>query len=70
VGLKRRLKERLMHGGFEADNFNWETPLNKILNINNKYKKSEHISKNIINLPSHPYLKVEDISNICNIINN
>lgn len=67
--MTANVKYKLKNNGYEVGNFNWGTTLNKKIKDRNEYKNAEYISKNIINLPCHPYLDVDEIKNICKIIN-
>ena len=73
IGGDRRTTMKIIKNleswGCEAGNFNWPFTLNKILKISENFPKSEFIAQNIINLPSHPYIKRGDLIDICEIIN-
>jgi dTDP-4-amino-4,6-dideoxygalactose transaminase len=66
----KNAKTFLIRNGYEVGNFNWNTSINTILNIKGNYNNCEFISANILNLPSHTYVKEEEIIDICNKLNN
>jgi dTDP-4-amino-4,6-dideoxygalactose transaminase len=63
-------KACLIRNGYEVGNFNWNTSINAILNIKGDYNNCEFISANILNLPSHTYVKEEEIIDICTKLTN
>jgi len=67
--FRNKLKNNLITNQCEVDNFNWGITLNRILKHKGDYKNCEFLANNILNLPSHTYMKEEDIINICNFIN-
>jgi len=67
--LTQKIVEELNVKGYECGNFNWSMSLKKLLNVSGEYPNSEFISKNIINLPCHPYVEETDILEICSILN-
>ncbi len=68
-GTKSMVK-KLNLSGYECGNFNWGAPLNRVLNIPDKFENSEYIAKNIINLPCHFSMDESDVFKICEIIRN
>lgn len=61
--------KKLRNENFEVGNFNWAQPINKILGVNENYKISEYLCKNIINLPCYPSLNNAEIYKITQILN-
>jgi dTDP-4-amino-4,6-dideoxygalactose transaminase len=67
--MTKKLNGNLVGKSYEVGNFNWDKTLNSIVKDKYNYEKSEFISKNIINLPNHMYIKNREIHEICDIIN-